>query len=122
VRCLFRSSGHTHSLIHSLAHFLFTDPDSGLSPLPSLISIMSDWCTVESDPGVFTELISSFGVRDVEVQELYSLDLLQTDGVSECDSESQSRGLVFLFKWRAEEDIRPIVQPEVSKSAVGMTE
>lgn len=65
---------------------------------------MSDWCTVESDPAVFTELLSKFGVSDCEVEELYSMD----------QEISCSHGLIFLFKWNSESDCRTVLNPEVS--------
>ena len=68
------------------------------------------WCTIESDPGVFTELIHELGCTDVQLEEIWSTDQL-TDSNSTFSSVP-IHGLIFLFQWKQElyaNDTRPII-------------
>jgi ubiquitin carboxyl-terminal hydrolase L5 len=64
---------------------------------------MSDgWCTIESDPAVFTEILENLGVQGLEVAELVALDQ------SFLDELGQLHGLILLFKWAPVRDPRPV--------------
>ncbi|KAH8853348.1 Ubiquitin carboxyl-terminal hydrolase isozyme L5 [Schistosoma japonicum] len=55
-----------------------------------------NWCLIESDPGVFTELIRGFGVESLECEEVY--DLTSTSNVSD------ALGFIFLFNYDDKQD------------------
>jgi ubiquitin carboxyl-terminal hydrolase L5 len=61
----------------------------------------NSWTDIESDPGVFTELIERIGARGFQVEEIYGMD--DDDGGDAVFAPLRPvYGLVFLFKWEAQ--------------------
>ncbi|VVD01098.1 ubiquitin carboxyl-terminal hydrolase isozyme L5 [Leptidea sinapis] len=66
-----------------------------------------NWCLIESDPGVFTQLIKTFGVKGVQVEEMWTID----EGIFE--NLRPVHGLIFLFKYvQHDEPSSPVVTDE----------
>lgn len=62
----------------------------------------NDWCLIESDPAVFTELLENLQCPSLELYELFSLD-------DDCLADLQQRtakiyGLIFLFEYIADRE------------------
>eukprot|EP00392_Amoebophrya_sp_AT5.2_P004259 g4267.t1 len=62
---------------------------------------MGDWCLIESDPGVFTELVEKVGVKGVKFDEVIDMDLIPRE----------SHGLIFLFKCKTQEARQVVSNP-----------
>ncbi|XP_015730128.1 ubiquitin carboxyl-terminal hydrolase BAP1 isoform X3 [Coturnix japonica] len=68
-----------------------------------------DWLELESDPGLFTLLVEDFGVKGVQVEEIYDLQ-------SKC--QGPVYGFIFLFKWIEERRSRRKVSTLVDETSV----
>ena len=60
-----------------------------------------DWCTIESDPGVFTELLETLGCEHVQLEELWTLEDDSLQALRD-STNNQIYGLIFLFQWQSE--------------------
>ncbi|XP_054280190.1 ubiquitin carboxyl-terminal hydrolase BAP1-like [Macrosteles quadrilineatus] len=58
--------------------------------MPNINCLTESWLELESDPGLFTLLLEDFGVKGVEVEEIYDLQK---------SVDSPVYGFIFLFRW-----------------------
>ncbi|KAI9773443.1 MAG: hypothetical protein M1840_007659 [Geoglossum simile] len=56
------------------------------------------WCEIESEPALFSVMLREFGVKDVKVQEVFTMDKEILDGLNK-----PVHGLIFLFRWREDD-------------------
>ncbi|KAK9470860.1 ubiquitin carboxyl-terminal hydrolase [Dipodascopsis tothii] len=78
---------------------------AALEDLPDGRLTFGGWCTVESEPAVFNQILLDLGVQGARVAEVYSLDDESLQSVAD------ARGLIFLFRWK-DEDEAAAVKPE----------
>lgn len=69
------------------------------------------WCTIESDPGVFTEMVSKIGVKDIQFEEIVSLDDASLATLGDVV------GIIFLFRFRKEDYKSDDRKPELSEDS-----
>lgn len=69
-----------------------------LMKMPADINRLNEgWLELESDPGLFTLLLEDFGVKNVQVEEIYDLQK---------SIEGPVYGFIFLFQWKEERRAR----------------
>lgn len=63
------------------------------------------WCTIESDPAVFTEMLEKVGCKGVAAEEIISLDPGTLASLT-----NPVLGLVLLFKWKKQTQTRNVME------------
>ncbi|KAF3084234.1 hypothetical protein TWF569_001206 [Orbilia oligospora] len=79
---------------------------SDLSDYQNLRRNHPGWCTIESEPAIFNQILRDAGVTNTRVIELYSLD------ESILDEPDPIIGLIFLCRWR--QDTSEVQEAEIS--------
>ena len=62
----------------------------------------NEWCTIESDPGVFSELIEGLGVKNISVEEIITMQ--DREYLSQLEP---IHGFIFLFRWDNQKPYKP---------------